>query len=93
MGIKIRLQTCFALPGSESEIMALPQDVSTLRDLLNYMSGQMEFSFMDGTTGNVEEDLEIKINNKEVWFYPFALDTPLKEDDLVEIYLLPLGGG
>ena len=73
--------------------MVLPKGVETVRDLLINMSGQMNYSFIDPGTGDLEEDLEIIVNNKEVWFYPSALDAPLKEGDLVEIYLLPLGGG
>ncbi len=93
MGTKIRLQTCFALPGEVSEMVTLPQGVETVKDLLIYMGRQMDFDFIDKETGRAEEDLEILVNRREVWFYPSVLDTALKDEDLVEIYLLPLGGG
>ena len=73
--------------------MELPEEVETLRELLSYIGNKMDYSFIDSETGGVEEDLDILINNKEVWFYPAALEMRLVDGDLVEIYLLPLGGG
>ena len=93
MGIMINLKTCFALPGSGSGLLELPEDVETVGNLLEHMGGQIGLNFIDIKTGELEEDLEIKLNGKEVWFYPSALDTKLNDDDIVEIYLLPLGGG
>jgi hypothetical protein len=93
MGKMINLKTCFALPGSGSGMLALPEGVETVRDLLGDMGGQIGFNFIDLKTGELEEDLEIIINGKEVWFYPSALDINLNDGDIVEIYLLPLGGG
>ena len=93
MGVKIKLQTCFALSGSDTETMTLPEGVETVADLLSHMGREINFSFFDPGSGNLEEDLEIIVNNKEVWFYPAALKTPLHDGDIVEIYLLPLGGG
>lgn len=74
-------------------MLALPEGVETVRDLLGDMGNQIGFNFIDLQTNELEEDLEIIINSKEVWFYPSALDTKLNDGDIVEIYLLPLGGG
>ena len=74
-------------------MMSLPESVNTVGDLLGYIGGQIEFSFIHPESGQLEEDLEIIVNKKEIWFYPDALNTPLQDDDVVEIYLLPLGGG
>ncbi len=93
MGIEIRLQTCFALQDPGSEMMTLPEGINTVGDLLRHMGGQTNFTFLDPETGEPEEALEIILNGKEIWFYPSALDTALKDGDKVEIYLLPLGGG
>ena len=93
MGTSISLQTCFAIPGSESKRMSLPEGVKTVGDLLCNIGGQIEYSFINPESGQLEEDLEIIINKKEIWFYPDALNTPLQDGDVVEIYLLPLGGG
>jgi molybdopterin converting factor small subunit len=93
MGKRIALQTSFALPGLGSDLMTLPEGVETVGDLLEHMGDQINFTFLDFETGNLEEDLEIILNEKEIWFYPSALNTPLKDGDKVKIYLLPLGGG
>ena len=93
MKTRIKLKTCFALPGLDSDMMSLPEDVKTIADLLHFMGIEMDYSFIEPETGNPEEDIEIIINGKEVWFYPTSLDTPLKDGDTIEIYLLPLGGG
>lgn len=74
-------------------MLDLPEGVETVRDLLEDMGSQIGFNFIDLKTGELEEDLEIIINGKEVWFYPSALATNLNDGDIVEIYLLPLGGG
>jgi len=93
MKTRIKLQTCFALPGLGSNMMSLPEGVKTIADLLFHMGIKMDYAFIDPKTGNLEEDIEIIVNGKEVWFYPTALNTPLKDGDTIEIYLLPLGGG
>ena len=74
-------------------MMELPEGVETVRDLLGHMGSQTGFNFTDSDTGKLEMDLEIILNAKDVWFYPSALATKLKDGDTVEIYLLPLGGG
>ena len=93
MGTKIKLRTCFALSGSDSEVMTLPQGVETLAELLSYLGRELEFSFIHPETGQLEEELEIILNGKEIWFYPQGLDTPLEDGFIVEIYLIPIGGG
>jgi hypothetical protein len=93
MGKEIILKTCFGISGSDSNRFALPQDVKTFKDLLAHIGGKIDFNFVDPETGRVEEDLEIILNEKDIWFYPDAMGTELKDGDVVEIYLLPLGGG
>jgi hypothetical protein len=93
MGKRIALHTSFALSGSGSDTTMLPDGVETVADLLGHMGDQIHFTFLDLETGSLEEDLEIILNEKEIWFYPSALHTPLKDGDKVEVYLLPLGGG
>ncbi|MDP2647509.1 MAG: hypothetical protein Q8P24_21480 [Desulfobacterales bacterium] len=93
MGVKIKLQSCFALPDTDAEVMVLPAGVTTLLDLLKYIGRQIDFRFMDPESGKLEMDLELILNEKAIWFYPGGLDTVLQTDDIVEIYLLPLGGG
>ena len=93
MKTRIKFRTCFALPGAESEIMELPEGVATVADLINCIGDEMNVSLIDPKTGELEKDLEVILNGKDVFFYPDALNNTLNEDDLLEIFLLPLGGG
>ena len=79
MKTRIKLQTCFALPGLGSDMVSLPEGVKTIADMVNFMGTEMDYSLIDPETGNLEEDIEIIINGKDVWFYPTSLDTPLKD--------------
>ena len=93
MGKRIVLHTSFALPGSGSDTKMLPEGIESVGDLLGHMGEQINFTFINLESDSLEEDLEIILNEKEIWFYPSALNTPLKDGDKVEVYLLPLGGG
>ena len=93
MGTKINLQTCFALSGSDSEVLTLPEGVKTVSDFLGHMGREIDFNFIHPETGQVEEELDIILNGKEIWFHPKGLDTPLQDGCILEIYLLPIGGG
>ena len=93
MKTRIELRTCFALPGSDSETMDLPKGVATVADLINWIGDEMNISLIDPKTGEPENDLEVILNGKDIFFYQDALNTTLNEGDLLEIFLLPLGGG
>ena len=93
MGKIIKLRTCFALPGHSSDDLDIPEGVKTILDLITHMGGEINYNFLDPKTGRIEDDLEIILNQKEIWFHPEALNTQLEDGDIVEIYLLPLGGG
>jgi len=73
--------------------MSVPETVHTMRDLLVHIGEKIDYSFFVSDSGQLEDDFEIVLNGKEIWFYPQGLDAPLKDGDLVEIYPLPLGGG
>jgi hypothetical protein len=93
MGITIELKTCFAVSRSESAKREVPEGVKTIKDFLLFLGKEARFDFVDVGSGQLEKDLEILVNGKEVWFYPSGLDRPLKDGDVVEVYLIPLGGG
>ena len=82
-----------AIPGSESDVMTLPENVDTLRDLLRDIGSRIDFDFIDSDSGDLGDDIEMTINGKEIWFYPKGLGTPLEDGDAVEIHLIALGGG
>ena len=93
MRTRIIFRTCFALLGSDSDIMDLPEGVVTIADLIHWMGREINVSFIDSKTGEIDSDIEIILNGKEVFFYPDSVDTVLNDGDQLEIYLLPLGGG
>ena len=93
MPTTIKLDTNFAFGGSGSGGFSLPSGVATLGDLLRHIGREVDFPFIDPDSGDLEIDLEISINGKDIWFYPTGLNTPLKEGDVVDISMIPLGGG
>ena len=71
----------------------MPPFAHTIGALLRHIGQQIDFPLISSDLTNLRPDVEVIINGKEIWFYPTGLDTPLGSDDLVEIYLVPLGGG
>jgi len=93
MGVKIALISNFSLGISDSESFLLPPDITTIGDLLRHVGEQMNFPFIAANADDLRRDIEVSINGKDVWFYPSALNTRLKDGDSVEVNLVPLGGG
>ena len=93
MGVKIALISNFSLGVSDPENFLLPPDIFTIGDLLRHVGEQMNFPFIAADADDLRRDIEVSINGKDVWFYPDALKTSLKDGDSVEVNLVPLGGG
>jgi hypothetical protein len=93
MAVTIALISNFSLGVSESENFLLPPNVNTIGDLLRHVGEKMNFPFIAADADDLRRDIEVSINGKDVWFYPDALNTPLKDGDSVEVNLVPLGGG
>ena len=90
---KIKVKTNFLFGGSNTEGMPLPSDISTIGDLLQHIGEEIDFRLIDVDSRHVRENIEVTINGKDIWFYPAGLDTPLTDGDLVDVSLIPLGGG
>jgi hypothetical protein len=93
MAIQIHLKSIIVIPGLDSDPVVLPAEVRTLRDLLYDVSRRIHFELLDSSSGDLKDDFEIIINNKEIWFHPAGLETQIQNGDTVEIYMVPLGGG
>ncbi|MGD8984909.1 MAG: MoaD/ThiS family protein [Desulfobacteraceae bacterium] len=93
MGVKIALISNFSLGISDPENFLLPPDITSIGDLLRHVGEQMNFPFIAANADDLRRDVEVSINGKDVWFYPNALNTRLKDGDSVEVNLVPLGGG
>jgi len=93
MGTRINLETCLSLSGLETGAMELPAGVRSVSELLKSLGRKIDFDFIHPRSGLLENDMELLLNGREIWFYPGGLDTRLKDGDVVEIYLIPIGGG
>lgn len=93
MATKIKLETCLSLSGLDSGAMDLPAGVKSISELLRSLGQKIDFDFIHPQTGLLENDMELLLNGKEIWFHPDGLNTHLEDGDIVEIYLIPIGGG
>ena len=93
MSTKIKLETCLSLSDLDSGIMDLPDGVKSVSDLLKSLGEKIDFEFIHPQSGMLENDMELLLNGKEIWFHSNGLNTPLQDGDIVEIYLVPIGGG
>ena len=83
--MKIKLTTNFSFQIQNSNALQRLTPGSTIKDLL---------ACMDVNLTLIENDnIEILLNNKEIWFYPEGLKTRIKDGDSVDITFTPLGGG
>jgi hypothetical protein len=93
LNTRIHLRTNFSYESSENKLFELPSSVHTVADLLNYMGNDIRFAFLDADTGNLRQDIEVTLNNKDIAFYPNGLQRSFVEHDTLAITLIPLGGG
>jgi len=91
--MKIRLITNFSFTSGVGGEYSLPASATTVEDLLNHIGREIDFVFMDAAGKNLRDDIELSLNEKNIWFYQDGLQTKLRDDDLVDITLTPLGGG
>jgi len=91
--ITINFKTAVVIPTLEGDRATLPEDVDTLRDFLHYIGRKINFAIIDPISGDLQEDFEIAINGKELWFLPQGLDTKLNDNDMVDFNVVGLGGG
>lgn len=93
MPLKIKLKTNFSVAALESGEITLPPGIATVGGFLRHLGQQRNFDLIDPDSSKLETYFEISLNDKDIWFYPTGLDTPLKNGDSVYINLIPIGGG
>ena len=93
MAKMIKLTTNFRCREEGLGDFQLPLFVHNISDLLRHIGQQVDFPFTSIDSINLRPDVEVIIIGKEIWFYPTGFNSPLGSVDLVEIYLVPLGGG
>jgi hypothetical protein len=88
----VRVKTCLLVPDHHGEEIPLGPGMDTVGALLRYLGERSQFELVDGA-GNVVKDIDVSINDKDLNFCPAGLATPLRPDDRISIYLVPVGGG
>ena len=91
--MKVNLKTNFSFSTGKAGNMELPPLVATIGDLLGYIGTRIDFTLVDAGHETLRPDVEVLINCKDVSFYPDGLQTVLKDGDMVDVALMPLGGG
>ncbi|MFH1033969.1 MAG: hypothetical protein V1806_05630 [Pseudomonadota bacterium] len=93
MAPRILLVSSFSFPGKRQAHMELPEGMRTIGDLLRHLGQALEYSLLAPGGRDIDDDLEVSINGRGLWSHAQGLDTVLRQDDVVEIYMLTLGGG
>jgi hypothetical protein len=93
MGAVITLITSFSFPGKRDADFELTPGMNTVGDLLRHLGTLLEFSLLSPQEDDIDDDLEVSLNGRGLWAHGTGLDTPLKNGDTLEIYMLALGGG
>lgn len=88
----IKIQTCLLLPEQLGDEIPYTPEVSTVRGLLRYLSGRIEFQLLEGEDSVIRE-LDVSVNGKDLSFCPSGLATRLRPNDSVAIHFIPMGGG
>jgi hypothetical protein len=57
------------------------------------MGKEIRFAFYDAYTGDLRQDIEVTLNEKDIVFYPNGLERSFGDHDTLAITLIPLGGG
>ncbi|MCX7966714.1 MAG: MoaD/ThiS family protein [Syntrophorhabdaceae bacterium] len=84
---RIKIKTNFV--GSDFDIEV--PDHYNVKDVVTFIITKTGKDLVKNS--DLHEELEIFLNEKDIWFYPEKLETYLKEGDILEIFLTPLGGG
>lgn len=88
----IRLKTSLLVPHLHEERYALPADVATVGDLLGAIGNSAGVRLV-GADDELDRHFDVRLNGKRIDFLPARLATPLAEDDLLVVQLIPIGGG
>lgn len=89
--MRIKLESNFDLG---RETIELGEGTSLQALLVELAKSQtLSFTFIDPSTGDLEEAFLLFLNGEDYKSLPRRLDTPLKEGDKVEIRVVVLGGG
>ena len=89
--MRISVNANFQIAGMDPSGMEVEEN-ATLKDVLMQLRRNIDFPLIDAST-KLDPDVEVLLNGKEHVFLPQRLETPLKENDKVDIIVMALGGG
>jgi len=93
MPTTIGMKSNLSLQRSREPQMVLPSSIRSMEDLLYHLGEVIDFVFLDRATGKLRPDIEVIVNDKEIWFYPEGLQKIIHDGDSIEVTLIPMGGG
>lgn len=88
----IYLKTSMLVPGVHSEEFPLSESIATMRALILELGRRAKVDLID-RKGDLINFVDVKLNEKNINFFPDGLATRLRPGDRVLIRLIPIGGG
>ncbi len=88
----IQLKTSLLIPELHSEDFPLSDTIRTMQALLLELGRRTKVNLINGK-GDLIDFLDVKLNGKNINFFPDGLATGLQPGDQVLVRLIPIGGG
>lgn len=88
----IGLKTSLLIPELHSEDFPLSDSINTMQALILELGRRAKVNLINGK-GDLIDFLDVKLNGKNINFFPDGLATRLQPRDQVLVRLIPIGGG
>ena len=88
----VQLKTSLLIPELHSEDFPLSDSINTMEALILELGRRAKVSLIN-SQGDLIDFLDVKLNGKNINFFPDGLATRLKTRDEVLVRLIPIGGG
>ncbi len=88
----IQLKTSMLIPELHSEDFPLSDSINTMEALILELGRRAKVSLIN-SKGDLIDFLDVKLNGKNINFFPDGLATRLKPGDHVLVRLIAIGGG
>lgn len=90
--VSIQLKTSMLIPELHSEDFPLSESINTMEALILELGHRTKVSLIN-SKGDLIDFLDVKLNGRNINFFPDGLATRLKPSDEVLVRLIPIGGG
>lgn len=88
----IHLKTSLLVPELHSEDIPLTDNIATMEALILEIGRLTEVNLFD-RKGELIDFIDVRLNGKNINFFPGGLATTLQPNDRVLVRLVPIGGG